>query len=296
MAVRQLKDKQSRKLAWKIAEKSRDYFEAGMDEFKKDLFSLQDVFGAYQEDELVGVIVYQIEGAVAEIKWLVVEPDKRGQGVGSELVRRTMEMVDKVKMFKVKTLGESAKDEGYEKTRRFYQKLGFVKLEEIDPYPGWEEGNPCLILVKAGHRGRLPELVVGAYVFNDEGEVLLVRSPKWRKGKMWTVAGGHIEWGETIEEAVVREVKEELGIRVKYEGLLATLEGVFPEDFQDKRHFIYLQCKVRILPGEKIKVDGREIAEAKWWKVEESLRLPEGELHPKTRMVLEMILGETPLK
>ena len=107
---------------------------------------------------------------------------------------------------------------------------------------------------------------------------------------MWTVPRGHIEWGERIEETVIREMKEELGIRVKYEGLLATMEGVFPEEFQDKRHFIYLQCKCRILPGEEIKVDGREIVEARWWRVEKALELGEGELHPKTREVLEKMV------
>jgi len=136
---------------------------------------------------------------------------------------------------------------------------------------------------------RYPEVVVGAYVFNNKDEVLLVRSPKWKNGKMWVVAGGHIEWGETIEEAVVREVKEELGIKVKYEGVLATMEEVFPDYFQDKRHFIYLQCKCKILPGEEIEIDGREIVEAKWWKIEEVLELREEELHPKTREVLEKV-------
>ncbi len=136
---------------------------------------------------------------------------------------------------------------------------------------------------------RYPEPVVGAYIFNDKDEILLVRSPKWKEGEMWTVPGGHIEWGEKIEETAMREVKEELGIRVKYEGLLATMEGIFPKELRNKRHFIYLQCKCRVLPGEKVKIDGREISGAKWWKVEEALELGEGELHPKTREVLEKI-------
>jgi nucleoside triphosphatase len=43
-----------------------------------------------------------------------------------------------------------------------------------------------------------PEPVVGAFIFNDGGEVLLVKSPKW--DVEYTIPGGHIELGETIEK------------------------------------------------------------------------------------------------
>lgn len=36
----------------------------------------------------------------------------------------------------------------YARTRKFYEQRGFHLLEEIDPYPGWDPGNPCAIYVK----------------------------------------------------------------------------------------------------------------------------------------------------
>lgn len=49
----------------------------------------------------------------------------------------------------VKTLAETVKDGGYEKTRAFYKSLSFYTLEIIDSYTGWDKGNPCQILAAA---------------------------------------------------------------------------------------------------------------------------------------------------
>jgi mutator protein MutT len=52
-------------------------------------------------------------------------------------------------------------------------------------------------------------------VFNSKGEIYLQRRPDWKDiqpGKWDTAVGGHIDYGETPEEALRREVREELGI------------------------------------------------------------------------------------
>ena len=49
-------------------------------------------------------------------------------------------------------------------------------------------------------------------IVNKEGKILLAKSHKWFD--KYTLPGGHIELGETMEEAVEREVKEEVGINV----------------------------------------------------------------------------------
>ena len=57
--------------------------------------------------------------------------------------------------------------------------------------------------------------VVHLHVFNSAGEVYLQRRPEWKDiqpGKWDTAVGGHIDYGETPEEALRREVREELGI------------------------------------------------------------------------------------
>ena len=58
-----------------------------------------------------------------------------------------------------------------------------------------------------------PEPTVGALIINDMDEVLLVKSYKW-KNRKYSVPGGHVELGESFEEAIIREVKEETGLDV----------------------------------------------------------------------------------
>src|SRR6266702_1480574 len=62
---------------------------------------------------------------------------------------------------------------------------------------------------KATHSQVYPEPTVGALIVNKEGRILLTKSHKWFD--KYTLPGGHIEVGETMKEAVIREVKEEVG-------------------------------------------------------------------------------------
>ena len=57
-----------------------------------------------------------------------------------------------------------------------------------------------------------PEVVVAAIIFNSKNEVLLCKSEKWLN--KYVVPGGHVEGGETLEEALIREVKEETNLGV----------------------------------------------------------------------------------
>jgi len=112
----------------------------------------QDIYGAFRGGLLVGfVILRKADTASLEISWLAVRPDSQGQGVGSRLIKDSLNIFSSqgYKICYVKTLAETAKDSGYAKTRAFYKKLGFYTLEIISPYPGWTAENPCQILAAA---------------------------------------------------------------------------------------------------------------------------------------------------
>ena len=87
---------------------------------------------------------------IAEILWLAVREQAQGQGVGSALIQGTVDAcrAEAVRILEVKTLAPGTSDVGYNATRRFYEARSFELLEIIDPYPGWNPGNPCAIYVK----------------------------------------------------------------------------------------------------------------------------------------------------
>ena len=66
------------------------------------------------------------------------------------------------------------------------------------------------------HSGsKLLHPVVHLHVFNSAGDIYLQKRPEWKDiqpGKWDTAVGGHIDYGETPEEALQREAREELGI------------------------------------------------------------------------------------
>src|SRR5437867_13195521 len=82
-----------------------------------------------------------------------------------------------------------------------------------------------------------PEPTVGALIVNPEGKILLAKSHKWFD--KYTLPGGHIEVGETMEEAVKREAKEAVGLDVEVVEFLLMLEVMFADAFSQKTHFIF---------------------------------------------------------
>ena len=98
---------------------------------------------------VVGFIAIKLHnGLSGEIHVLGVAPNLHRQGVGKALVQKAESDLKKkgVVMLQVKTLGPSRPDEGYNRTRMFYEALGFLPLEETTSY--WGPEQPCLILVK----------------------------------------------------------------------------------------------------------------------------------------------------
>ncbi|PTA67933.1 NUDIX domain-containing protein [Deinococcus arcticus] len=100
-----------------------------------------------------------------------------------------------------------------------------------------------------------PLVCVGALVWGPENRVLLVRTTKWRG--LWGVPGGKVEWGETLEAAVRRELAEEVGLHLKNVRYAQTQEAVLSEEFHKPAHMLLVDFfaatdDTAITPNEEI--------------------------------------------
>ena len=79
-------------------------------------------------------------------------------------------------------------------------------------------------------RYKSPKLTVDGIILNDKKIVLIKRKNPPFKGK-WSLPGGFVEYGEKTEDAVVREVFEETGLKTKIKDLV----GVYSDPGRDPR-------------------------------------------------------------
>jgi nucleoside triphosphatase len=112
----------------------------------------------------------------------------------------------------------------------------------------------------------------GALILNEENEIFLMKSPKWEN--KWIVPGGKVEKGDTLEETVRKEVREETGLELDEINLLDVKSEGNPDDFSRDTHFIFINyiCE---LGGGEVELDDREGTEHIWIAPEEAV---EGEL------------------
>jgi len=116
------------------------------------------------------------------------------------------------------------------------------------------------------HNGsKLLHPVVHLHVFNDKGELFLQKRPAWKDiqpDKWDTAVGGHIDLGENAEQALKREVREELGI-TEYEPQFVT-SYVFESKVEKELIFVYKTTYNGEITPSKEELDG-----GRFWNTQE---------------------------
>ena len=108
--------------------------------------------------------------------------------------------------------------------------------------------------------------VVHLHVFNSRGELYLQRRPLWKDiqpGRWDTAVGGHVDYGESVEEALRREVREELGI----EDFVPEAVAVYP--FRSEREYELVHVYRTVYDGEVRPSD--ELDAGRFWTAAEIL-------------------------
>ncbi len=101
---------------------------------------------------------------------------------------------------------------------------------------------------------------VAALVTNDDNEILLIKSP----GRGWEYPGGMVEPGETFEDALLREIKEESGIDVEIIGFIGICKNI-------EKHVVNIDFACRAIGGKPTTSD--ESSEVRWVKQEDALSM-----------------------
>ena len=116
------------------------------------------------------------------------------------------------------------------------------------------------------HSGtRLLHPVVHLHVFNGQGDVYLQKRPEWKDiqpGKWDTAVGGHLDYGETPEEALCREVREELGMT----DFTPSFIGKYVFESQRERELVYVH---RTTYDGKIQPSTEELDGGRFWTMQE---------------------------
>ena len=121
-----------------------------------------------------------------------------------------------------------------------------------------------------------PYLAASAAIIRD-GKVLVVRRARNPALHLYTLPGGAVETGETLRQAVIREVLEETALTVEPVALAGYREVIVPDaQGRIERHFVILSFAARWLNGEPVLND--ELDDARWLDPAElqGLRTTEG--------------------
>ena len=106
----------------------------------------------------------------------------------------------------------------------------------------------------------------GALIINDENETLLIkRTPKSQnEAGFWSKPGGTVEFNENVEDAVKREIKEELGVDIELDKFLGFTNHIIKSQNQ---HWVAFNYLAKIIKGEPKNLEIEKIEEIKWFNL-----------------------------
>ena len=114
---------------------------------------------------------------------------------------------------------------------------------------------------------------VGGIIFNAEGLVFLARRGREARNESgkWEFPGGGVEFGETLEHALAREILEEYGITIEVHELLDVVNHIIPREGQ---HWVSPSFLCKMISGTPVIREPHKCEAIGWFAIEE---IPETE-------------------
>ncbi|MEW9094914.1 MAG: NUDIX domain-containing protein [Clostridiaceae bacterium] len=106
---------------------------------------------------------------------------------------------------------------------------------------------------------------VGAVILNDNEEILLLLRERSPEAGYWSIPGGKVEFFDTIEDSIKREVKEELGVEIDIIKLLGVTNHILVEE---KSHWVAPSFLVKIIKGEVKNMEPNKHKDIKWFSID----------------------------
>lgn len=135
---------------------------------------------------------------------------------------------------------------------------------------------------------KYPRVGIGVMMQNETGEVLLgLRQGSHGAGE-WSFPGGHLEWGETVFETAVREVKEETGLSVGKMELISVADEMRYIK-TDNKHYLNIGVRAEYAGGEPQVREPEKCKEWRWFSLN---NLPEKILEGTELIVRNYKIGK----
>jgi len=127
-----------------------------------------------------------------------------------------------------------------------------------------------------------PVVGVGGVVIEDGRTLLIRRGSEPLKGQ-WSIPGGTLQVGETLEAGVARELAEETGLEVRVLEMIEAFERIFPADGRGPRyHFVILDYLCQRVSGTARAAS--DVTDVAWAREDE---LPAYQLSPTATRILK---------
>ena len=129
-----------------------------------------------------------------------------------------------------------------------------------------------------------PIVTVGGLILNESNQILLIKTNKW--SGLYGTPGGKVDYGESLENALKREIKEETNLTIKDIQFVFYQDCIEHPEFFKPRHFLLMNFIARIDTG-KVSLN-YESEQFRWENIEDALTLP---LNQPTKKLISELQG-----